>query len=206
MLKRCFDLIAVILSAPLWLPLAGVVALLVRRKLGTPVLFRQRRPGRNGEIFEIIKFRSMLDIADPAGQPLPDAERLTPFGRWLRATSLDELPELFNVLRGEMSLVGPRPLRVEYLARYSPRQARRHEVLPGITGLAQVMGRNSLGWDEKFEWDVRYVERRNFWLDLKILTLTAVGVVRRDGISAEGAATMPEFRPTLNPSAILERK
>lgn len=195
MLKRGFDLLVILLTAPFWLPLAGVVALFVRTRLGSPVFFRQKRPGKGGRIFELIKFRSMRDAYDLDGRRLPDAERLTDFGRWVRATSLDELPELFNVLRGEMSLVGPRPLLIEYLPRYSPRQARRHEVRPGITGLAQVMGRNALSWDEKFEWDVRYVDTQSLWLDLKILALTLRTVLRRDGISAAGEATMPEFRP-----------
>lgn len=195
MLKRAFDLFAVVATIPVWLPLIGIVALLVRLKLGTPVFFRQRRPGLHGKIFELVKFRSMLDARDANGRTLPDAVRLTPFGRWLRATSLDELPELWNVLRGDMSLVGPRPLMVEYLPRYSERQARRHDVLPGLTGLVQVRGRNALSWDEKFEWDVRYVENRGFWLDLKILLLTVKAVLFRKGISAHGDATMPEFKP-----------
>lgn len=192
-MKRAFDLSLVILTAPLWLPVVAALALLVRMKLGSPVFFRQQRPGRNGAVFELIKFRSMRNAVDAAGRPLPDEARLTRFGRWLRSMSLDELPELFNVLRGEMSLVGPRPLLVEYLPRYSPRQARRHEVRPGITGLAQVMGRNALSWDAKFEWDVRYVERRSLWLDMRILVLTVGTVVAREGISATGAATMPAF-------------
>ncbi len=194
-MKRASDLAAVIVTAPIWAPVLALVAALVRIKLGSPVLFRQRRPGRRGVIFELVKFRTMRDAADASGRPLPDAERLTPFGRWLRASSLDELPELWNVLRGDMSLVGPRPLLVEYLPRYSERQARRHEVRPGITGLAQVMGRNALTWQEKFEWDVRYVDTRSFWLDLKILALTLKAVIFREGISARGEATMPEFDP-----------
>lgn len=172
-----------------------MVAVLVRFKLGTPVFFRQKRPGLHGRIFEMVKFRTMTDARDAAGHLLPDARRLKPFGVWLRATSLDELPELWNVLRGEMSLVGPRPLMVQYLGRYSPQQARRHDVLPGITGLAQVKGRNALSWDEKFEWDVRYVETQTFGLDLKILWLTASMVIFRRGISSKGDATMPEFNP-----------
>jgi lipopolysaccharide/colanic/teichoic acid biosynthesis glycosyltransferase len=193
--KRLFDLAVVILTAPGWVPVIVVVALLVRVKLGSPVFFRQQRPGRNAEIFELIKFRTMLNATDALGRPLPDAERLTPFGRRLRATSLDELPELWNVLKGEMSLVGPRPLLVEYLPRYSPRQARRHEVPPGLTGLAQIKGRNALTWEQKFEWDVTYVETRSLALDLRILLATVGKVLRRDGISAQGDATMPEFRP-----------
>ena len=195
-MKRPFDLLAVILTAPLWLPVLGVVALLVRWKLGSPVFFRQQRPGRNERIFELIKFRTMRDAVDATGRPLPDAERLVPFGRWLRTTSLDELPELFNVLRGEMSLVGPRPLLVEYLPRYSARQARRHEVRPGLTGLVQIKGRNALSWEQKFEYDVWYVEHRSLWLDLSILFRTVWQVITRQGISAPGDATMPEFRPT----------
>jgi lipopolysaccharide/colanic/teichoic acid biosynthesis glycosyltransferase len=195
LLKRVFDLAAVILTLPVWVPLLLVVAGLVRWKLGAPVFFRQQRPGRHGRGFELIKFRTMRHATGRDGRLLPDAERLTPFGRWLRATSLDELPELINVLRGEMSLVGPRPLLVEYLPRYSPRQARRHEVPPGLTGWAQINGRNALGWDEKFEWDVRYVETRTLGLDLRILFLTLWKVIRREGISAQGEATMPEFKP-----------
>ncbi|MDP3071632.1 MAG: sugar transferase [Opitutaceae bacterium] len=195
MLKRIFDLAAVVGTAPLWMPLAAIVAVLVRAKLGAPVFFRQRRPGRDAVIFELIKFRTMRDTRDAAGRLLPDAERLTAFGRWLRSTSLDELPELVNVLRGEMSLVGPRPLLVQYLDRYTPRQARRHEVRPGLTGLAQVMGRNALSWEEKFEWDVRYVETRGFWLDAKIILLTFKAVLGRGGVNASGEATMSEFNP-----------
>jgi sugar transferase EpsL len=194
--KRVFDLVAVIVTAPVWLFVVLVVAILVRVKLGSPVFFRQARPGRGGRIFELSKFRTMLNATDADGRLLPDADRLTAFGRWLRASSLDELPELFNVLQGEMSLVGPRPLLIEYLPRYSPRQARRHEVPPGITGLAQIKGRNALSWEEKFEWDVTYVETRSLLLDVKILFATIGKVLRRDGISAQGEATMPEFRPT----------
>lgn len=194
MLKRLFDLVVVISAAPFWLPVLVVVALLVRIKLGAPVFFRQKRPGKGGVIFEMVKFRTMTDARDAEGKLLPDAVRLTAFGRFLRATSLDELPELFNVLKGEMSLVGPRPLLVHYLSRYSARQMRRHDVPPGITGLAQVKGRNAISWEEKFEWDVRYVETRSLWLDVKILALTVKTVFVREGISAAGDATMPEFR------------
>jgi lipopolysaccharide/colanic/teichoic acid biosynthesis glycosyltransferase len=196
MLKRGFDLCGVVLAAPLWVPLMGLLAGLVRLNLGAPVLFRQKRPGRGGVLFELIKFRSMRTTVGPDGRLLPDAERLTGFGRWLRASSLDELPELINVLRGEMSLVGPRPLLPEYLVRYDARQARRHEVRPGLTGLAQIHGRNALSWEEKLEWDVRYVEQTGFWLDLRILGRTVTTVLGRRGISAVGEATMPEFRPT----------
>lgn len=193
MAKRLSDLVLVLGTAPLWIPLLAVVAVLVRWKLGSPVLFRQKRPGRGGAIFEMVKFRTMRDDRDASGRLRPDEERLTAFGRWLRATSLDELPELWNVIRGEMSLVGPRPLLIEYLPRYTPRQARRHEVRPGITGLAQIKGRNALSWEEKFEWDVAYVERQSLWLDVEILLLTVRKVLIRDGISAPGAATMPKF-------------
>lgn len=192
-MKRLFDVLVVVILAPLWGLVALGVALGVWLKLGRPVFFRQGRPGRGGRIFELVKFRTMREGLDAGGKPLADAERLTRFGRWLRAASLDELPELWNVLRGEMSLVGPRPLLIQYLPRYSARQARRHEVRPGITGLAQVMGRNALSWEEKFEWDVRYVETRTFWLDLKILALTVRAVILREGISAKNDATMPEF-------------
>jgi len=195
MLKRAFDLVVVLLTAPFWLPVLGIVAVVVRWKLGAPVFFRQRRPGLHGRIFELVKFRTMLNAVDASGRLLPDAERLTPTGKLLRSTSLDELPELFNILRGEMSLVGPRPLLVEYLSRYTPAEARRHEVRPGLTGLAQVNGRNALTWDEKFAWDVRYVDEQSLWLDLRILAKTAWKVVARDGISARNEATMPEFRP-----------
>ena len=191
--KRLFDLIAVGVGMIFALPVMGVVALLVRLKLGRPVLFRQQRPGLNGEIFTLCKFRTMRDAVDREGKALPDAERLTPFGRKLRSTSLDELPELFSVLSGEMSLVGPRPLLVRYLGRYSPEQMRRHEMRPGITGWAQVNGRNALSWEEKFALDVWYVDHWSFWLDLRILWRTVWNVVRREGISGGGEATMREF-------------
>ena len=192
-MKRLADLVIVLAASPFWLPIIAVLAVVVRLRLGSPVFFRQDRAGLGGRIFAVIKFRSMTHGVGADGNLLPDAERLPAFGRWLRATSLDELPELLNVLRGDMSLVGPRPLLARYLPRYSARQARRHEVRPGITGLAQVMGRNALSWEEKFEWDVRYVETHNLWLDLKILFLTVKAVVIREGISAVGEATMPEF-------------
>ena len=198
--KRIFDLVAVLLSAPLWLPVLLVLALLVRIKLGAPVFFRQRRPGFCEEIFELIKFRTMTDARDAGGRLLSDAERLTPFGRWLRSTSLDELPELFNVVRGEMSLVGPRPLLVEYLPRYSPEQRRRHDVPPGLTGWVQVNGRNALSWEDKFQLDIWYVDHRSFWLDLRILFRTVWQVISRQGISAPGDATMPEFQSTPPPT------
>ncbi len=198
-MKRLFDFFVVAVAAPLWLPLLAVVALWVRIKLGSPVFFRQKRPGKNAQIFEMIKFRTMTDARDAGGQLLPDAVRLTRFGKFMRSASLDELPELLNVLRGDMSLVGPRPLMVQYLPRYTAQQARRHEVTPGITGLAQVKGRNALSWEEKFAWDVRYVETWSLWLDLKILLLTVKTVFVREGISAQGDATMPEFNPSSTP-------
>ena len=193
-MKRLFDLLFVVATLPLTLPLLGAVALAVRWRLGAPVLFRQRRIGRHDLSFELLKFRSMTDARDAQGRLRPDAERLPPFGRWLRATSLDELPSLLNVLRGEMSLVGPRPLLPEYLPLYTPRQARRHEVRPGITGWAQVNGRNATSWEQRFEQDVWYVEHRSVALDLRILALTVAKVLRRDGISAAGHATMEPFR------------
>jgi lipopolysaccharide/colanic/teichoic acid biosynthesis glycosyltransferase len=196
MAKRALDLLLTLGTAPLWLPLLGVVALLVRVRLGAPVFFRQERPGMGGRPFRILKFRSMTDQRDGGGKLLPDAERLSRFGRWLRSSSLDELPELFNVIRGEMSLVGPRPLLMQYLPLYTERQARRHEVRPGLTGWAQVNGRNAITWEEKFELDVWYVENRTLWLDVTILLRTAGSIFSRRGISASGSATMPEFRGT----------
>jgi lipopolysaccharide/colanic/teichoic acid biosynthesis glycosyltransferase len=169
------------------------LAWLIRRKLGSPVLFRQVRPGQHGKPFNMVKFRTMTDERGPDGAWLPDALRLTPFGRFLRASSLDELPELWNVLKGEMSLVGPRPLLMEYLPLYTPEQARRHEVRPGITGWAQVNGRNAISWADKFALDVWYVDHRSLWLDVRILWLTVRKVLVRDGISAAGEATMPRF-------------
>lgn len=174
-------------------PVLGLIAVQVRRRLGAPVLFRQVRPGLHGRPFEMIKFRTMRNVTDATGDLLPDAERLTSFGRWLRATSLDELPELWNVLKGDMSLVGPRPLLMEYLPLYSSEQARRHDVLPGITGWAQVHGRNAISWEEKFALDVWYVEHQSFSLDLRILYLTSYKIFRKEGISAPGSATMPVF-------------
>lgn len=192
-MKRLFDIVVsacalLVLALPLW-----VVAWMVRRKLGSPVFFTQVRPGMHGKPFKMVKFRSMTSERGPDGELLPDAVRLTPFGRFLRATSLDELPELWNVLKGDMSLVGPRPLLVEYLPLYSPEQARRHEVRPGITGWAQVNGRNALDWEAKFKLDVWYVDHRSLWLDIKILWLTIKKVLVREGISAAGEATMGKF-------------
>lgn len=192
-MKRLFDITAAFAALLLLaLPLA-LLTWQVRRKLGSPAFFRQVRPGMHGQPFEMVKFRTMTDARGPDGALLPDADRLTPFGRFLRASSLDELPELWNVLKGEMSLVGPRPLLMEYLPLYSPQQARRHEVRPGITGWAQVNGRNALGWDDKFKLDVWYVDHRSLWLDIKILWLTVKKVLVREGISAAGEATMPRF-------------
>lgn len=192
--KRIIDIVAAVLGLVILSPLLLSVAVVVRLRLGSPVLFRQVRPGLGGKPFSIYKFRTMKELWDAKGNPLPDEARLTGVGRFLRATSLDELPELWNVLKGDMSLVGPRPLLMEYLERYTPEQARRHEVKPGITGWAQVNGRNALTWEEKFKLDVWYVDHWSLWLDLKILWLTVAKVVKRDGISAAGHATMPEFR------------
>jgi lipopolysaccharide/colanic/teichoic acid biosynthesis glycosyltransferase len=192
--KRVIDVSVAASALVLGAPVLAATALAVRADVGRPVLFRQRRVGRGGRIFELIKFRTMRDAVDARGRPLPDGERLTRIGRLLRGSSLDELPQLINVLRGEMSLVGPRPLLVEYLPRYSPEQARRHEVQPGITGLAQVAGRNALSWPQKFALDVYYVDHLSLALDLKILARTVAAVVRRDGISAAGQATMPPFQ------------
>lgn len=194
-LKRLFDLAAVILTVPLWLPVLLVLAALVRVRLGSPVFFRQQRPGRDERLFELVKFRTMTGARDASGALRPDAERLTPFGCWLRATSLDELPELWNVLRGEMSLVGPRPLLVQYLDRYTPEQRRRHAVPPGLTGWAQINGRNAISWEEKFALDAWYADHRSLGLDLRILFRTVGQVFSRRGISAPGEATMPEFNP-----------
>jgi lipopolysaccharide/colanic/teichoic acid biosynthesis glycosyltransferase len=193
MLKRSFDIFASAAALLILTPVILIVARQVKRKLGSPVVFRQTRPGLNGRPFQMIKFRTMRDAIDTDGRPLPDAERLTKLGRFLRSSSLDELPELWNVLKGEMSLVGPRPLLMEYLPLYSSWQARRMEVRPGITGWAQVNGRNALSWDEKFALDVWYVDNRSIWLDLKIIWMTIRKVLKRDGISAEGEATMPRF-------------
>ncbi len=192
--KRGLDLVLVVLAAPVWLPIAAVVALLVRVRLGAPVFFRQVRPGLNGRPFRLVKFRTMTEAFGPGGQPLPDDQRLTGFGRSLRASSLDELPGLWNVLKGDMSLVGPRPLLTEYLPLYTPTQARRHEVRPGITGWAQVNGRNAVGWDERFAMDVWYVDHRSLRLDLRILLMSVGRVLGRQGVSSEGHATMPKFR------------
>jgi lipopolysaccharide/colanic/teichoic acid biosynthesis glycosyltransferase len=192
-MKRVFDLVVAMIALLFLLPAIFLVALLIRIKLGSPVLFKQIRPGLNGKPFNMLKFRSMLDAVDKEGNPLPDEQRLVRFGRILRSTSLDELPGLINVLKGDMSLVGPRPLLMEYLSLYSDEQARRHNVRPGITGWAQVNGRNAISWEDKFRLDVWYVENRTLWLDIKILFLTVKKVFVREGISAEGEATMSKF-------------
>jgi lipopolysaccharide/colanic/teichoic acid biosynthesis glycosyltransferase len=191
--KRLFDVVVSAVALVLLSPVLAVLALLVRWKLGSPVLFTQQRPGRAGRPFRLVKFRTMRDALDRDGQALPDEERLTPFGARLRSLSLDELPELWNVLRGDMSLVGPRPLLMQYLGRYSAQQARRHEVRPGLTGWAQVNGRNATSWADRFEMDVWYVDHRSMRLDLQIMWRTVRSVVAREGVSAEGHATMPEF-------------
>ena len=191
--KRAFDIILSLLAVILFFWLFAIVALLVRVKLGKPVLFRQERPGKDEKIFMLYKFRTMTDKRDKDGQLLPDDMRLTKFGRLLRKSSLDELPEMFNILKGEMSFVGPRPLLVRYLPRYSAKQRRRHEVRPGLTGYAQVNGRNLLSWDEKFALDVEYVDTISFFMDLKIVCKTVGSVLMRKGISQEGSATMEEF-------------
>lgn len=193
MFKRLFDLVVVVVLAPLWLPLLVVVALLVRWRIGSPVLFRQRRPGLHGRPFHILKFRTMVDAYGPDGRPLRDEDRLIRFGQFLRSASLDELPSLLNVLRGDMALVGPRPLLEEYLPLYSPEQARRHDVQPGLTGWAQVNGRNALSWERKFALDVWYVDNRSLLLDLRILFLTALKVVRRADIADQGTPTAHRF-------------
>ena len=194
--KKIFDLFLVLLSLPLILSIYLLLMLLVLVEFNFPILFKQSRPGLNGKIFNIYKFRTMTRECDKEGKLLSDELRLTKFGKLLRSTSLDELPSLWNVLKGEMSLVGPRPLLVEYLPLYSSKQARRHEVKPGITGWAQVNGRNTISWDEKFDLDVWYVDNQSVWLDIKILFLTIKKVIMRDGISAKDDATMPPFKGT----------
>jgi lipopolysaccharide/colanic/teichoic acid biosynthesis glycosyltransferase len=195
--KRVFDVMGASACLAVLAPVFLVLALIVRIKLGTPVFFSQERPGKDGRVFRIIKFRTMTDKRDHLGNPLPDGERLTEFGKWLRASSLDELPELWNVIRGEMSLVGPRPLLVEYLPLYSQRQSRRHEVRPGITGWAQVSGRNAIDWEQRLELDVWYIDNWSLVLDLKILGMTAIKVLRREGITKTGHATVDRFRGDL---------
>ena len=192
-IKRVFDLTVALLLIFLLSPIIIAVALVIRLKLGSPVIFKQQRPGYMGRPFHIYKFRSMTDECDAFGKLLPDEKRLPPFGLWLRSVSLDELPQLFNIVRGELSLVGPRPLMMDYLPRYSPEQARRHDVMPGVTGWAQINGRNAISWTEKFKLDVWYVDNRPFFLDLKILWLTLEKVLRRADINQAGRATVEEF-------------
>ncbi len=198
MIKYLFDLTVSIIVFLILLPVILLVAVLIRVKLGSPILFTQDRPGLNGKVFKMMKFRSMLDAKDKHGNLLPDNERMTKFGAFLRSTSLDELPGLFNVLKGDMSLVGPRPLLVQYLPLYNSEQAKRHNVRPGITGWAQVNGRNAIGWDEKFKLDVWYVENQSFLLDMKILLLTVKKVFIREGISADGHVTIEPFKGSNN--------
>lgn len=192
-IKRPFDLVVSLIGLIILSPVILILSLLVWINLGGPVFFTQVRPGYHGKLFRLYKFRSMRNLFDAQGCPLPDEKRLTKFGKFLRTSSLDELPELINVLKGQMSLVGPRPLLVAYLDRYSPEQARRHDVLPGITGWAQVNGRNAISWEEKFKLDVWYVDNQSLWLDIKILLLTVKKVFKRESINAPGSATAPEF-------------
>ena len=196
MLKRLIDIAVTLVASPLLIPLGLIIALLLRVKLGSPVLFTQTRPGLNGVPFRLIKFRTMTEDRDASGALLPDDRRLTPLGRALRRTSLDEMPEFWNVLKGEMSLVGPRPLLMDYLDKYDREQARRHEVRPGITGWAQVNGRNAISWEQRFALDVWYVDHRSFWLDIRILVRTIWQIVKGEGIAAPGHATMPPFTGT----------
>ena len=199
MLKRLLDIVIASSALVLLSPVYAFVAYKVRKNLGSPVLFRQVRPGLNGKPFEMIKFRSMKDAVDTQGDSLPDSERLTPFGQMLRSSSLDEMPELWNVIKGEMSIVGPRPLLMEYLPLYNEQQAKRHNVRPGITGYAQVNGRNAISWEKKFELDTWYVENRSLWLDFKIMLKTVQKVLTKDDISAEGEATISKFTGTSEP-------
>ena len=196
MLKRLLDIVIASSALVLLSPVYALVAYKVKKNLGSPVLFRQVRPGLHGKPFEMVKFRTMKDALDVEGNPLPDSERLTPFGKMLRATSLDEMPELWNVIKGEMSIVGPRPLLMEYLPLYNSEQAKRHHVRPGITGHAQVNGRNAISWEKKFELDTWYVENQSLWLDFKIMLKTVKKVIAKDDISADGEATMIKFTGT----------
>jgi len=199
--KRVLDVLVALCGLILLMPLLVGVAICIRRHMGSPVLFCQQRPGYRGKPFWMVKFRTMRDAYDRSGAPLSDGERLTRLGKLLRATSIDELPELWNVLRGDMSIVGPRPLLMAYLDRYTPHQARRHEVKPGITGWAQINGRNAISWEQKFDYDVWYVDHWNLWLDLRILCKTIGKVFKREGITQEGAATMEEFMGTAQPTS-----
>jgi len=195
-MKRFFDTLLIILGLPLLIPVYILIALLIKINLGSPVMFKQSRPGLNGKLFSLIKFRTMTNNLDESGNSLSDGKRLTRFGKFLRSSSLDELPELWNVLNGNMSLVGPRPLLEEYLPLYSVRQARRHNVKPGITGWAQINGRNTISWEDKFDYDLWYVDNQSFLLDIKIILLTIVKVISSDGVSAHGEATMSKFTGT----------
>ena len=191
--KRFFDIIVSLVCLVIFSPILIILSIMIYFKLGSPVIFKQERPGKNGKIFKMLKFRTMLNTVDEHGELLPNEQRLTPFGNMLRKTSLDELPEFINVLKGDMSLVGPRPLLCEYLELYTPEQNRRHEVKPGITGYAQVNGRNSLSWSDRFNLDIEYVDKYNLFMDIKILFMTVIKVLKRDGISQEGQATMENF-------------
>ena len=191
--KRALDIVGSLAGLLLFSPVMLLIAIAIYLKMGRPILYRQMRPGIRGQPFVLYKFRSMLDLQDEAGKVLPDERRLLPFGRFLRSTSLDELPELWNVLRGEMSLVGPRPLLMHYLSRYDSQQQRRHDTKPGITGWAQINGRNALSWEDRFRLDLWYINHWSFWLDLKILSLTILMILKRQGISPQGHLTMPEF-------------
>lgn len=194
-IKRIVDLFCAVFATIILSPILAILAFVIKQSMGRPILFEQNRPGKNGEIFKMYKFRTMRETTDINGKRLPDKERLTRIGNFLRKTSLDELPELINIIRGEMSLVGPRPLLSKYLERYTPFQMRRHEVKPGLTGWAQINGRNAIDWKKKFQMDVWYVDNVSFLLDVKIILLTIKKVVLREGISADGEATMPEFNP-----------
>ncbi|EGQ8500895.1 sugar transferase [Vibrio parahaemolyticus] len=204
MMKRLFDFCASLFGLVLLSPIIALVAWKIRKNLGSPVLFRQTRPGLHGKPFEMVKFRTMKDAVDAQGNPLPDSERMTPFGDKLRNSSLDELPELWNVLKGEMSLVGPRPLLMQYLPLYSKEQARRHEVRPGVTGWAQINGRNAISWEDKFKLDVWYVDNHNLLLDIKILFLTVKKVFVKEGISADGHVTIEPFTGQVKPGKFHE--
>ena len=204
--KRPFDFVLSLIAIIILSPILLLIAFLVRIKLGSPVIFKQQRPGMNEKIFTLYKFRTMTDERDEKGELLPDEMRLTDFGKFLRSTSLDELPELFNILKGDMSIVGPRPLLIEYLPLYNAHQRRRHEVRPGLTGWAQVNGRNAIGWEEKFNYDVEYVNNLSFFLDVKIIFLTIMKVLKREGINQEGRATMEPFRGSQQAGQLHEKE